>query len=118
VPVLSFGENEVYSTVQLEQGSFGRRIQTALQARLGFALPLFCGRGFMPLLPRRQLVSSIIGAPLRPPKNAAADGNGKTVEPTLEEVDALHAKYCEALSAMFKEHKAAHGAENMELEIV
>jgi len=112
VPVLSFGENEVYSTIRLAPGSFGRRVQDALQARLGWAVPLFFGRTLLPLLPRRQKVASIVGAPVRPPAD-----RGST-EPTAEEVDAYHRRYCDALEALFLEHRASHGAEGMELELV
>jgi len=112
VPVLSFGENEVYRTVQLPHGSFGRRLQDTLQARLGFALPLFCGRGWCPLLPLRQRVSTVVGAPVRPSTKAIA------VEPTAEEVDKLHTQYCDALQKLFYEHREGHGAGAMDLELV
>jgi len=119
VPVLAFGENELYSTVQFAQGTLSRRIQEALQRRLGFALPLFCGRKWLPLLPKRLPVSTVVGAPLRPPPGAGAPpAGGFAVEPAPEVVAAFHRQYCEALRELFDTHKAAHGAAGVELEIM
>lgn len=33
---------------------------------LGFALPVFCGLSWLPLVPRRRPVTTLVGAPLRP----------------------------------------------------
>eukprot|EP00443_Scrippsiella_acuminata_P038932 CAMPEP_0115273916 /NCGR_PEP_ID=MMETSP0270-20121206/55397_1 /TAXON_ID=71861 /ORGANISM="Scrippsiella trochoidea, Strain CCMP3099" /LENGTH=350 /DNA_ID=CAMNT_0002690393 /DNA_START=1 /DNA_END=1054 /DNA_ORIENTATION=+ len=119
VPVLAFGENELYSTVQFEPGTLSRRIQEALQRRLGFALPLFCGRKWLPLLPKRRPVSTVVGAPLRPPPGAGAPpAGGFAVEPAQEVVAEFHKQYCQALQELFDAHKAAHGAADMQLEIV
>ena len=45
VPVFSFGENEVYDQVENPSGSLLRKIQDRLQRKMGFAMPLFKGRG-------------------------------------------------------------------------
>eukprot|EP00747_Dinoflagellata_sp_TGD_P188822 gnl/TRDRNA2_/TRDRNA2_48350_c0_seq1.p1 gnl/TRDRNA2_/TRDRNA2_48350_c0~~gnl/TRDRNA2_/TRDRNA2_48350_c0_seq1.p1 ORF type:complete len:368 (-),score=27.45 gnl/TRDRNA2_/TRDRNA2_48350_c0_seq1:80-1183(-) len=125
VPVIGFGENELYATVQFRQGSLCRRLQEILQACLGFALPLFCGRRWMPLLPKRLPVSTVVGAPVRlaaGPSDAAADGGCGPCElkpePTVEAVAELHEKYCEALRSLFETHKAEHGLAATELQIM
>merc|ERR1719330_2211664 len=71
VPVISFGENELYSTVQFEAGTWGRSLQQALQKRMGFALPLFSGLRWAPLLPKRLPVSTVVGPPVWPPPGSS-----------------------------------------------
>lgn len=44
VPVFSFGENELFQQYPNPPGSWVRRVQEALQARLSVTLPLFHGR--------------------------------------------------------------------------
>ena len=46
VPVLGFGENEVFhSPLRNDEGSRLRKAQNWLQRKLGFAIPIFSGRG-------------------------------------------------------------------------
>eukprot|EP00929_Paragymnodinium_shiwhaense_P013301 TRINITY_DN12116_c0_g2_i1.p1 TRINITY_DN12116_c0_g2~~TRINITY_DN12116_c0_g2_i1.p1 ORF type:complete len:358 (+),score=33.06 TRINITY_DN12116_c0_g2_i1:108-1076(+) len=114
LPVLSFGENELYSTVQFQKGSRARRIQEALQRRLGFALPVFCGRPWLPLMPQRKPIVTFVGAPVRAqplPDYATPADKEKAVE-------ALHWQYCEALRALFEAHKAKYGLAEADLELV
>lgn len=119
VPVLSFGENELYSTVQFEQGTLMRRLQEGLQRRMGFALPVFCGLRWCPLMPKRRPITTIVGAPVRPPPiPAGGDGGSSSEVITAEMVQAFHAKYCEALRDLYEAHKAAHGAAETTLQIV
>ena len=111
VPVIGFGESEVYRTIQFKPGSRCRRVQDALQAKLGFALPLFAGRGWLPLMPDRVPVCTLVGAPVRPADEGGAAG--------LEDsVAVLHAQYCEALQDLFVAHRAEYGADSVELQIV
>ena len=57
VPVFGFGENELFDQVANPHGSIVRKIQNQLQQRMGFAIPLFHGRGVFQynigLLPKR-----------------------------------------------------------------
>lgn len=109
VPVLGFGENDLYATVQFEKHTWGRTIQERLQQRLGFAMPLFCGLSWLPLVPRRRPVTTLVGAPLWPETMP---------EPTEEQVDAFHQAYCEALRQLFEEHKASYGMAEVSLDLV
>jgi 2-acylglycerol O-acyltransferase 2 len=45
VPVLSFGENEIFDQVKSKHGSWLWALQKRLQGILGFTVPLFHGRG-------------------------------------------------------------------------
>ena len=45
VPVINFGENDLYEQVKNDDGSWLRKLQTKTQRLAGFTLPLFHGRG-------------------------------------------------------------------------
>lgn len=110
VPVLGFGENELYSTVQFEKHTWRRRIQERLQQRLGFAMPLFYGLSWLPLVPRRRPVTTLVGPPLWPPEVVA--------DPTAEQVDTFHGQYCQALRELFDKHKASYDMADVALDLV
>ncbi|KAG8537891.1 hypothetical protein GDO81_023615, partial [Engystomops pustulosus] len=63
VPVLSFGENNLYYQVDNPPGSLLRTTQEKLQKMMGLALPLFHGRGVFQysfgLLPHRRPVYTV-----------------------------------------------------------
>jgi len=109
VPTMSFGENELYHTVQFDKGTRCRAVQDAFQARLGFALPIFFGSSWLfPLLPRRIPLATVVGEPVRPVPGESGP----------EAVDALHARYCEVLRKLFDSHKAEHGLAEAQLELI
>lgn len=113
VPVLSFGENELYSTFQFKRGSIGRWCQRALKSVTGFTLPLFTGRfWFAPLVPKRGQVVSVVGEPIWP------DRKYEETELTDAVVDAFHAKYCTKLRELFDKHKAENGMPDAQLELI
>merc|ERR1719247_2582537 len=64
VPVIHFGENDLYDNVSGEKGSRLRWLQDFLQQTFGFALPLFRGHSWLPLLPKQRPVDCVIGAPI------------------------------------------------------
>lgn len=109
VPTMSFGENELYHTVQFDKGSRIRALQDALQARFGFALPIFFGSSpIFPLMPRRLPLVTVVGEPVRPVPGESGP----------EAVDALHVRYCEALRRLFDSHKAKYGLAEAQLELI
>mmetsp|Transcript_10374 Transcript_10374/g.18591 ORF Transcript_10374/g.18591 Transcript_10374/m.18591 type:complete len:333 (-) Transcript_10374:72-1070(-) len=112
VPVLSYGENETYSTVQFKEGTWMRRLQEMLQQAFGIALPLFVGRQWLPLLPKRSNIQTIVGAPLRPKRASIGD------KPSEEAVAALHDEYCNALRALHLEHRDKYGYGSVPLELI
>ncbi|KAM8972537.1 2-acylglycerol O-acyltransferase 2-like [Pelodytes ibericus] len=104
VPVLSFGENDLYYQVNNPRGSLLRSTQEKLQKLLGLAIPLFHGRGVfqysLGLLPHRRPVYTVVGAPLHVEK---------TPSPTTEDITSLHALYIERLQDLFETYKARYG---------
>ncbi|XP_035591952.1 diacylglycerol O-acyltransferase 2-like [Oncorhynchus keta] len=100
VPVYSFGENDVYKQLILNEGSWWRLIQRRLQKILGFAPCVFQGRGlFSPdtwgLVPFSKPINSVVGKPMEKPK----------ISSPSQELNHYHAMYMSSLTQLFDKHK-------------
>lgn len=106
VPIFSFGENDLYDQVANPRGSRLRHIQLLIQKRLGYATPVFKGRGVFQyaigFLPQRHSIDTYVGAPIPLPKL-------ERDKITPEIVDKYHTEYMEALKRLFDTYKARHG---------
>ncbi|KAI1724074.1 diacylglycerol acyltransferase domain-containing protein [Ditylenchus destructor] len=104
VPVYHFGETSVYRQIDNERGSRLRNFQSAFKKRLGFTPPIFMGRGLynysFGVLPFRTPIHTVVGAPISVKQCS---------DPSSEQIDAIHAQYCQALSDLFDEHKTRYG---------
>ncbi|XP_053318864.1 2-acylglycerol O-acyltransferase 2-B-like [Spea bombifrons] len=104
VPVISFGENDLYYQVNNPRGSLLRTAQERMQKILGVALPLFHGRGVFQyswgLLPHRRPIYTVVGSPIPVEK---------TPHPTTEQIASLHAAYIEKLQDLFEAQKTRYG---------
>uniref|UniRef100_A0A1I7Z8M9 Acyltransferase n=1 Tax=Steinernema glaseri TaxID=37863 RepID=A0A1I7Z8M9_9BILA len=104
VPLYNFGENSLFTQVRNERGTIVRMIQSGFKKVCGFSPPIFHGRGifnyYFGFLPYRVPITTVVGAPIPVEK---------VEEPTKEQVDELHKKYCDALIKLFDEHKTKHG---------
>lgn len=113
VPVMSFGENDVYNQLVLKEGSFGRYLQRLFTKIFKISPPLFYGRGIFQysfgFLPKRTQITTVVGKPIRVVKCDS--------EPTSQEVDELHRVYCEDLRTLFNEHKYKYGYADVKFEI-
>ena len=112
VPVVSFGENDLFAQVPNPQGSGLRRLQERLLNLFGYALPSFFGVGSFPLalpragvgslqyglLPFQRPLTVVVGSPIPVPRPG-------TEEPTAEEVDKYHQLYLDALVKLYDEQK-------------
>jgi 2-acylglycerol O-acyltransferase 2 len=69
VPVFGFGENELFEQTEI---SWLRELQNKMQAKMGFAIPFFHGRGVFTynwgILPWRRPLTVVVGAPIEVPK--------------------------------------------------
>ncbi|XP_041482471.1 2-acylglycerol O-acyltransferase 2-A-like [Lytechinus variegatus] len=106
VPIYSFGETDVYEQMANPEGSFLRWLQAKLTKWIGFAPPLYHGRGIfnysVGFMPFRKPINTIVGEPIPVEKNPT---------PTSEEIQALHEKYKAALIKLFDDNKSKYGVE-------
>ena len=115
MPVLAFGETDVYD---VEHPAWAEALQARMQKLMGFAMPLFHGRGVFNydfgIIPYRRPITVIVGAPLEPPRQSAAGrrvaelGEGWLArdEEGVRMVDECHAAYMEAVRSLYEAHKA------------
>ncbi|KAJ1524658.1 hypothetical protein ONE63_011141 [Megalurothrips usitatus] len=81
----------------------------------GWRIPLFVGRGPGPFyhrwgfLPLRVPHAFVVGAPIEV---------RKTIDPTVEEIEALHSQYAEAVRKLYEECSPRYSSANLPLVIV
>lgn len=120
VPVIGFGENDLYQIGQKHgQAAWITTLQHAVKKYLGFALPIFAGRGFFlqnfGVMPNRKPVVVVVGAPIPPPRRPGQELfhpliDRETDEPINEHGKILkehHAKYIQALEDLHATYKNA-----------
>jgi len=68
VPVISFGENDLFDPIAVEKHSFTWYTQQLTKSMLGFCVPPFVGRGILGypygLLPKPRPIVTVVGKPL------------------------------------------------------
>jgi 2-acylglycerol O-acyltransferase 2 len=100
VPVLSFGENDSYTTYVPDETSAFHHFQLKAKKLMSFALPVFYGRGIFNysfgFMPWRRPINTVIGAPIEVPH---------ILEPTKEEIIHWHEIYLKHLTDLFNDHK-------------
>ena len=104
-PVYAFGEKRLYSNLQ---GAWRLRLRLN-----GYGVPTVLGVvgrwWWCPFVPRPHPVLVVVGSPLPLARNPS---------PTAEEVATAHARYVEALTALFDRHKVeAYGEEGKGLTL-
>ncbi|XP_063909572.1 2-acylglycerol O-acyltransferase 1-like isoform X2 [Zophobas morio] len=97
VPVISFGEPDLFDQVQ---GPTIRKIQEFLRGILGIAPVIFSGRGFFQysfgVVPRRKPIKTVVGTPIE---------LSKVENPTREQIEDLHGRFKQELVKLFEEYK-------------
>ncbi|KAL6716279.1 diacylglycerol O-acyltransferase 1 [Lecanora helva] len=114
VPVLAFGENELYDQLQPEQHPLIHKIQLVVKKIMGFTVPLFHARGVfnydIGMMPYRRPLNIVVGRPI---KVTQAD------KPADDYVDELHDVYVKELERIWEEWKDEFASERTgELQIV
>ena len=115
VPVLAFGENELYDQVRPDTHPFIHKGQLIIKKILGFTIPLFFARGVfnydVGLMPYRRPLNVVVGRPIR---------SVQATHPDDAYVDEIHAKYVLELQRIWNEWKGEFAGDQMEgeLEIV
>jgi 2-acylglycerol O-acyltransferase 2 len=118
VPILAFGENELYDQVDSEMHAWIHKGQIFFKKVMGFTVPLFHARGVfnydVGLMPYRRAVNIVVGKPVKVVQQGGKDG--KVDEKYLDEV---HRQYVEELRRLWHSYKDAFAQERVgELEII
>ncbi|XP_046853454.1 diacylglycerol O-acyltransferase 2-like [Xenia sp. Carnegie-2017] len=98
VPVMSFGENDLFNQPKNPPGSRLRQWQNSIQKIISFAPVMFFGRLFV--LPHQKPINTIVGAPIHVKKKK---------NPSLHQVNRIHKKYISSLKNIFNHHKTKYG---------
>jgi 2-acylglycerol O-acyltransferase 2 len=115
VPVLAFGETDLYQTFDTSPDHWMARLQRMVKQTTGLGMPVFQGRSLFfqdfGVMPERKPVVVVVGAPLAPPTldapfcpevdrttDQALNAHGKIL---LE----WHGKYIQALQELYETHK-------------
>lgn len=114
VPVLGFGENDIYTQIDPKQHRFIHKIQLLVKKWVGFTVPLFHARGIfnydVGIMPYRRPMNIVVGRPVKVMKQA---------KPNDEYVRKIHAQYVEELEWLWDSFKDTFAKERTgEMEIV
>eukprot|EP00884_Botryococcus_braunii_P014990 jgi/Botrbrau1/23492/Bobra.106_1s0043.1 len=101
VPVLSFGENNLYRISHFPRESLVGKMQHFLLRSWGYTVPAISGKGLMGFLPYQKRLAVVVGAPIRVSKY---EGSLSAPE-GRKAVDQLHRRYMEALRQLWDQHK-------------
>ncbi|KAI0596283.1 diacylglycerol acyltransferase-domain-containing protein [Biscogniauxia sp. FL1348] len=100
VPVLAFGENELYDQLRSQEHPLVHKIQMLILKVWKFTLPFMHGRGIfnydVGLMPYRRPLNIVVGAPIKVTQSA-------TVDP--EEINRLHDLYVAELQKLWDHYK-------------
>lgn len=109
VPVLSFGENDLYEQTMPGQESWVYSMQMCIKRVMGFTLPLAHARGVfnydVGLMPYRRAVDVVVGRPVK------WEGEGEVTE---KEVDRFQERYIGELQRLWEENKEAFAADRVQ----
>ncbi|EME80472.1 uncharacterized protein MYCFIDRAFT_118400, partial [Pseudocercospora fijiensis CIRAD86] len=114
VPILAFGENDLYDQFDASSHPYVHKAQLLVKKFMGFTVPLFHARGVfnydVGMMPYRRPINIVVGRPI--PIIQA-----KTPDPSY--VDKIHAKYVEELERIWDDWKDTFARNRQgELEIV
>lgn len=114
VPILAFGENDLYDQFNPNSHPTIHKFQLLVKKFLGFTIPLFHARGVfnydVGLLPYRRPLNIVVGSPIRVQQNK---------NPEQAEVDRIHGEYVKELQRLWDTYKDTFAQErDGELEAV
>ncbi|KAI0553303.1 diacylglycerol acyltransferase-domain-containing protein [Xylaria curta] len=100
VPVLAFGENNLYDQLQPQEHPFMHSIQMFILKVWKFTLPFLHGRGIfnydVGLMPYRRPLNIVVGAPIKVRQSSSVD---------MEEINRLHGLYVAELEKLWDRYK-------------
>ncbi len=107
VPVVAFGENDAFDTYVPERGSRLDKALKLVKKYTGFATPLFWGVGLLSgrgLLPKGVPLNTVVGTPIVVARYTPSGPQDEKLHFLVEE---YHARYLEAMQAIYDTHKDA-----------
>ncbi|KAH8591401.1 diacylglycerol acyltransferase-domain-containing protein [Bisporella sp. PMI_857] len=97
VPVLAFGENDIYDQFAVDRHPLIHKFQLLVKKLLGFTIPLFHARGVfnydVGLMPYRRPINIVVGPPVKVVQSE---------KPSQEEVDRVHKEYVRELERLWE----------------
>ena len=113
VPVLAFGENDLYDQFGAESHPEIHKFQLLVKKLLGFTIPLFHARGVfnydVGLMPYRRPLNIVVGRPVKVTQNP---------KPEQDEIDRVHEEYVQELERiwdLWKGDFAPHREEELQI---
>ena len=117
VPVLAFGENDLYEQVRSENHPVIHKLQMLVKHTMGFTIPLFHARGVfnydVGLMPYRRPLNIVVGRPIHVMQQRDREKIGE------EYINHLHCLYVQELERLWEEWKDVYARDRTsEIEIV
>ncbi|OJJ43011.1 hypothetical protein ASPZODRAFT_1255643 [Penicilliopsis zonata CBS 506.65] len=117
VPVLAFGENDLYEQVSSDQHPLIHKLQMLVKQMMGFTVPLFHARGVfnydVGLMPYRRPLNIVVGRPI----HVRQQRNRSDIDDNY--IDELHSKYMQELERLWEQWKDVYAKDRThELEII
>ncbi|KAI9704384.1 MAG: diacylglycerol O-acyltransferase 1 [Candelina mexicana] len=113
VPVLSFGENDLYDQLQPELHPLVHKLQLLFKKLMGFTIPLFHARGIfnydVGMMPYRRPLNIVVGRPIKVMQQARPD------EGYVDEIHELYTKELERLWDVWKDVFAKERTEELKI---
>ncbi|KAL5121806.1 diacylglycerol O-acyltransferase 1 [Pleosporales sp. CAS-2024a] len=114
VPVLAFGENDIYEQLDTDSHPYVHKFQLLVKKVMGFTVPIFHARGIfnydVGMMPYRRPINIVVGKPIRVVQDKHPDN---------ELINHVHEKYINELMRLWDEHKDMFAKHRQgELEIV
>ncbi|KAH9860616.1 hypothetical protein J1614_011947 [Plenodomus biglobosus] len=114
VPVLAFGENDVYDQMDTVSHPYIHQFQLLVKKVLGFTIPFFHARGVfnydVGMMPYRRPINIVVGRPVRVVQDAHPDN---------DVIAKVHQAYVDELVRLWEDHKEQFARNRTgELEIV
>ncbi|KAI4642178.1 hypothetical protein J4E93_007322 [Alternaria ventricosa] len=114
VPVLAFGENDVYDQLDTDSHPYIHKFQMLVKKFMGFTVPIFHARGVfnydVGMMPYRRPINIVVGRPIRVMQDTHPDN---------DYINEIHQQYVDELMRIWHEHKDTFAKHRTgELEIV
>jgi 2-acylglycerol O-acyltransferase 2 len=109
VPVLSFGENDIYEQLDPHLHPWINKMQLLVKKLMGWTVPIFHARGIfnydVGMMPYRRPMNIVVGRPIR----VHQDKN-----PSKDYLDQVHAEYVDELQRLWDDHKDVFARKRVE----